>query len=129
LNNQLFIQEDTSKGKRGRIVPITVMPFETMTNYAAAASLRCNFDNQSLLYLPPGSVLKLLHSPNIGRKLEFAHMERKEGDMNPKWLLPVADGNVETDEVDTRPADDIEMCEALLKELESECLSAFPRCT
>ena len=101
------------------------MPFETMTNYGAAGSLRCNFDNQSLLYLPPGSVLKLLHSPNIGRKPEYAHMERKEGDMNPKWLLPVADGSVETDEVDTRPADDIETCEALLKELESECLSAF----
>ena len=120
LNNQLFIQEDATKGKRGRIVPITVMPFETMTNYGAACSLRCNFDNQSLLYLPPGSVLKLLHSPNIGRKPEYAHMERKEGDMNPKWLLPVADGSVETDEVDTRPADDIETCEALLKELESE---------
>ena len=52
-------------------------------------------------------------------------MERKEGDMNPKWLLPVADGSVETDEVDTQPAGDIETCEALLKELESECLSAF----
>ena len=52
-------------------------------------------------------------------------MERKEGDMNPKWLLPVADSSVETDEVDTRPADDIETCEALVKELESECLSAF----
>ena len=38
---------------------------------------------------------------------------------------PSADGNVETDEVDTRPADDIETCEALLKELESECLNAF----
>ena len=96
-----------------------------MTNYGAAGSLRCNFDNQSLLYLPPGSVLKLLHSPNIGRKPEYAHMERKEGDMNPKRLLPVADGSVETDEVDTRPADDIETCKALLKELESECLSAF----
>lgn len=53
LNNQLFIQEDTTKGKRGKIVPITVMPFETMTNYGVADSLRCNFDNQSLLYLPP----------------------------------------------------------------------------
>ena len=114
LNNQLFIQEDATKGKRGRIVPITVMPFETMTNYAAAASLRCNFDNQSLLYLPPGSVLKLLHSPNIGRKPEYAHMERKEGDMNPKWLLPVPHSSVETDEVDTRPADNIKTCEALL---------------
>ena len=47
-------------------------------------------------------------------------MERTEGDMIPKWLLPVADGSVETDEVDTRPTDDIETCEALLKELESE---------
>ena len=47
-------------------------------------------------------------------------MERKEGDLNPKWLLPMADDSVETDEVDTRPADDIETCEALLNELESE---------
>ena len=52
-------------------------------------------------------------------------MERKEGDMNPKWLLLVADGSVETDEVDTCPADHIETCQALLTELESECLSAF----
>ena len=52
-------------------------------------------------------------------------MERKEGDMSPKWLLPVADDCVETDEVDTRPTDDIETCGALLKELESECSSAF----
>ena len=49
LNNQLLIQEDATKGKRGSIVPITVMPVETMTNYGAAGSLRCNFDNQSLL--------------------------------------------------------------------------------
>ena len=69
--------------------------------------------------------MKLLHSPNIGRKWEFAHMERKEGDMNPKWILPVPDSSVETDEVDTRAADDIEICKALLKEIESECLSAF----
>ena len=125
LNNQLFIQEDATKGKRGRIVPITVMPFETMTNYAAAASLRCNFDNQTLLYLPPGSVLKLVHTPNIGRQPQYAHMERKEGDMEPKWLLPVVDGSIETDEVDTLPRDSIETCKALLKELEAECVSAF----
>ena len=120
LNNQLFIQEDATKGKRGRIVPITVMPFETMTNYGAAGSLRCNFDNQSLLYLPPRSVLKLLHSPNIGCKPEYAHMERTEGDMDPKWLLPVAGGSVETDEVGTRPGDDIQTCQALLNDLNSE---------
>ena len=48
--------------------------------------------------------MKLLHSPNIGRRPEYAHMERKEGDMEPKWLLPVVDGSVETDEVDTQPA-------------------------
>ena len=53
LNNQLYIQEDTTKGNPGRLVPITVMPFETMTNYGAAGSLRCNFDNQRLLCVPP----------------------------------------------------------------------------
>ncbi len=125
LNNQLFIQDDATKGKQGRIVPITVMHFDTMTNYGAAGSLRRNFDNQSLLYVPPGSVWKLLHSPNIGCKPEYAHMERKEGDMNPKWLLSAADGSVGTDEVDAHPSDDIETCDALLTKLESECLSAF----
>ena len=39
--------------------------------------------------------------------------------------MPAADGSVETDEVDTPSADDMETCAALLKELESECLSAF----
>ena len=29
---------------------------------------------------------------------------------------PVVDGSVETDEVDTQPADDIETCEAVLNE-------------
>ncbi len=48
LNNQLFIQEESSKGKRGRVIPIIVMPMETMTNYGVACSLRCNFDGQSL---------------------------------------------------------------------------------
>ena len=32
--------------------------------------------------------------------------------VNAKWLLPVADVSVETDEVDTRPAGDIETGEA-----------------
>ena len=95
-------------------MPITVIPFETMTNYAAADSLRCNFDSQSLLYVPPGSVLRLLHCPNTGPKPEYAHMERKEGDMNPKWLLPVPDESVETDEFGTMPAEDVHASEVLL---------------
>ena len=37
----------------------------------------------------------------------------------------MADSSVETDEVDTRPGDDIETCEALLKAMNSECLGAF----
>ena len=57
---------------------------------------------------------------NIGHTPECAHMERNEADMTPKWLLPVEDGNADTDAVDTRPADGTETCEALLKELESE---------
>ena len=67
LNNQLFIMEDHSRGKRGRICPIAVCCFETMSAYVAAAGLRCNFDNQSLVYLPPASVLPLEWAPNIGR--------------------------------------------------------------
>ena len=120
LNNQLFIQEDTAKGKRGRICPITVMPFETMTNYCVAGSLGCNFDHQSLLYLPPQSVLKLAALPNIGPKPEFAHMARTEGDLVPKWIL---DLNREADAESL--TDDIESCEELVQELDSECLSAF----
>ena len=129
LNNQLFIQEDATTCKRGRLVPITVMHFETMANYGDAGSLRCNFDNQSLLYLPPGSVLKLLHSPNIGRMPEYAHMERTEGDMNAKWLVPVADGNVETDEVDTRPAYYIETVRSFVEGTSIGMIERLPRCT
>ena len=107
MTNQLYIQEDASKGKRGRIAPITVMPFETMTNYAVADSLRCNFDNQSLLYLPPGSVLKLVALPNLGPKPEYALMERKEGDLDPKWLLALDDERVDTSMIDPLPTEDI----------------------
>ena len=82
LNNQLFIQEDDAKGKRGRICPIVVCCFETMSNYVAAVSLRCNFDNQSLIYLPPQSVLPLEWAPNIGDKPEFAFMNRNTGDLD-----------------------------------------------
>ena len=52
-------------------------------------------------------------------------MERKEGDMDPKWLLPLSHCSVDTSEVDTLPGQELDSCEALLKELESECLSAF----
>ena len=45
--------------------------------------------------------------------------------MNPKWLLLVPDASVETNEVDTIPAEDLHASEVLLKELETECLSAF----
>ena len=125
LNNQLYIQEDASRGKRGRIVPITVMPFETMTNYAAAGSLRCNFDNQSLLYLPPASVLEMSALPNIGPRPEYAHMERKEGDLDPKWILPVEDDIADVAAPPVDATEDVAKCEALLKELQKECLSAF----
>ena len=88
LNNQLYIIEESGKGKRGRVAPIVVMPFETLTNYVAACSLRCNFDNQSLIYLPPASTLPLEWMPNIGPKPQWASMARTEGDVNPKWLIP-----------------------------------------
>eukprot|EP00435_Cladocopium_sp_Y103_P003865 s1119_g1.t1 len=68
LNNQLYIIGESGKGKRGRVEPIVVMPFETLTNYVAACSLRCNFDNQSLVDLPPASTLPLEWMPNIGPK-------------------------------------------------------------
>jgi hypothetical protein len=52
-------------------------------------------------------------------------MERKEGDMDPKWLLPLSHCSVDTSEVDTLPGQELDSCEALLKELESECLSSL----
>ena len=125
LNNQLYIQEEASKSRRGRIVPITVMPYETMTNYSVANSLRCNFDNQSLLYLPPRSVLKLFLTPNIGPKPEYAHMERKEGDLEPKWLLHLTEDPVDTSMADTDTNEHLVDCEELLKEIELETTSAF----
>lgn len=118
LNNQLFVQEEAARGKRGRIAPIVVMPFETMTNYIVAASLRCNFDNQSLLYLPPRSVLPLAQLPNIGPMPEFAWMSRTEGDLEPKWLLDERLPHTETEE-------GLGNCEELMQELEAECRSAF----
>ena len=125
LNNQLYIQEEASKSRRGRIVPITVMPYETMSNYSVANSLRCNFDNQSLLYLPPRSVLKLFLTPNIGPKPEYAHMERKEGDLEPKWLLHLTEDPVDTSMADTDTNEHLVDCEELLKEIELETTSAF----
>ena len=109
--------------KRGRIVPITVMPCETMTNYPVAASLRCNFDNQSLVYLPPASIVPLLATPNIGRQPQYAHMERSEGDLEPKWLVPLPDDLDEAMVADGIP-ESVDY-DALIKELESVCLSAF----
>ncbi len=111
-------------------MPIIVMPMETMTNHAIACSLRCNFDDQSLLYLPPRSVLKLRRMPNIGPKPEYAHMERKEGDLQPKWLLDVAGSPADSllasrGSDDAQVSEDIDACEVLLEELKSEFHSAF----
>ena len=82
LNNQLFIMEDDSRGKRGRICPIVVGCFETMSAYVAATGLRCNFDNQSLVHLTPASVLPLEWAPNIGDQPQYATMNRKAGDLS-----------------------------------------------
>ena len=67
-------------------------------------------------YLPPGSILKLLTTPNIGAKSEYAKMQRTEGDLEFKWLVPLEHDSVDTSIVD---------CEALLKEIESEMSCAF----
>ena len=122
LNNQLFIMEDHSRGKRGRICPIVVCCFETMSAYVAAAGLRCNFDNQSLVYLPPASVLPLEWAPNIGDQPQYASMNRKAGDLEPKWLMPV-------EESATGAADavaiDLDKMQELIQELERELQGAF----
>ena len=79
----------------------------------------------SELYSPRGSILKLLHYPSTGPKPEHSHMERKEGDMNPKGVLPVPDGSVETNEDDMPAAEHLDACDAVLKWLQTECLSAL----
>ena len=86
---------------------------ETMTNYAVAGSLRCNFDNQSMLYLPPGSVLKLRELPNIDLKPEYAYMEPTD-DVTPKWLLKFDSTSSASEQTDTIDID-ISASEALLK--------------
>ena len=90
LNNQLHIIEDSGKGKRGRVSPVVVCSFETLTNYVAAVSLRCNFDNQSLVYLPPASTLPLEWLPNIGAQSQMAWMAQTKGDLEAKWFVPLA---------------------------------------
>ena len=119
LNNQLYIIEESGKGKRGRVSPIVVMPFETLTNYVAATSLRCNFDNQSLVYLPPASTLPLEWMPNIGSKPDMAWMARSEGDLNPKWFVP------EKQPEQSDSSTDVTCMENLLQELERETQGAF----
>ena len=119
LNNQLYIIEESGKGKRGRICPVVVCPFETVTNYVAAVSLRCNFDNQSLVYLPPASTLPLEWLPNIRAKPELAWMARKTGDLEPKSL--VAPQKPEPLEVSA----DSTWLESLLQEFEQETQGAF----
>ena len=121
LNNQLHIMEDETKGKRGRICPIAVCCFETMSNYVAACGLRCNFDNQSLLYLPPRSVLSLEWTPNIGSQPQFASMNRTSGDLMPKWLIATDASSDATDATAT----DLDSLAELLKELERELHGAF----
>ena len=121
LNNQLYIMEDQNKGKRGRICPICVCCFETMTNYVAASALRCNFDNQSLLYLPPQSVLPLEWMPNIGSQPQYASMNRTSGDLQPKWLIATDASSQATDAA----AADLDSMEGLLQELDRELQGAF----
>ena len=132
LNNQLYIIEEAARGKRGRIAPIVVHPNETMTNYGAANSLRCNFDCQSMLYLPPHSVLALDEVPNIGQQPQYQHMERNTGDLHPKWLLtPLGKEGSQLLPSSKKPTDGdndkeiLRMCENVYKEIEAECLQAF----
>ena len=56
----------------------------------AAVSLRCNFDNQSLVYLPPASTLPLEWLPNIGAQSQMAWMAQTKGDLEAKWFVPLA---------------------------------------
>ena len=98
--------------------------FETMTNYVAAVSLRCNFDNQSLLYLPPQSVLPLEWAPNIGDQPQYGYMNRASGDVQPKWLVPAETAGPDTTE-DESISLALDKLEVLFRELQSEMQSAF----
>ena len=143
LNNQLHIIEDSGKGKRGRVCPIVVCPFETLTNYVAAVSLRCNFNNQSLVYLPLASTLPLEWLPNIGTESQMAWMAQTKGDLEPKWFVPsvqseqldvhrtqpVLTGAVRTQAAETDvqrdSSADVTSLENLLREVEQETQGAF----
>ena len=51
--------KSTKHGVQGRLFMIQEHPFEVQTNYAAAASLRCNFDVQDLRRVLPEKLWKL----------------------------------------------------------------------
>ena len=124
LNNQLYILEEHAKGKRGRICPIVVCCFETMSHYVAAAGLRCNFDSQSLIYLPPQSVLPLEWAPNIGSQPQYGYMNRSSGDLQPKLLVPTS-GAASSSAADESTPLELDQLDVLLRELDSELQGAF----
>ena len=53
LRDGIFVVKSTAHGMQGRLLMIQEHPFEVQTNYAASASLRCNFDVQDLRRVLP----------------------------------------------------------------------------
>jgi len=59
LANSLFLVKSTKHRMQGPLLMFQEQPFEVLTNYAGAASLRCNFDVQDLRRVLPESLWKL----------------------------------------------------------------------
>ena len=120
LNNQMMITEEDAQGQRGRVELIREHPTETTTKYAGAVCLRCNLDAQTLVRVPPLSVLDSGPLPTIGSKQGWAAMNAAVPDGAPTNLvLPLSDSDSEAS-----PSDDPDLSK-LTAEVERETRSLF----
>ncbi|CAK0796442.1 unnamed protein product, partial [Prorocentrum cordatum] len=86
LRNQMFVTKCTQHGMQGRLLMFQEHPFEVPTNYAGAASVRCNLDVQDLrrvlpesLWNPEGEACPAL-PVDEARAKEFGYMGAYEWD-------------------------------------------------
>ena len=82
LRNGIFVVKQQKHGMQGRLLLFQEHPYECVSNYAAAASMRCNFDTQDLR-----RVLSEKHwldtsddMPHIGFQPEHGYMSTYEWD-------------------------------------------------
>ena len=86
LRNSIFVVKSTKHGMQGRLLMLQEHPFEVQTNYAGAASLRCNFDVQDFRRVLPDHMWKPDHASypcvrmDEDRVKEFGYMGVYEWD-------------------------------------------------